>query len=342
MSFIDEAKFFVKAGDGGNGCASFRREKFVPLGGPDGGDGGDGGSVIIEASRRLFSLIDFKYRSHFLAERGTNGQSKRKHGRGGKNFILTVPVGSLISDAETGELLAELVEDGDRFLAAKGGKGGPGNTHFATAHNRAPRFAGKGRPGEERWLKIELKLLADVGLIGLPNAGKSTLLSKLSAATPKIAPYPFTTLDPQLGVLEFAGGERCIIADIPGLIEGAHQGAGLGHKFLRHVERTRMLVHVLDASGLEGDPLVHYQVLVNELRCYKEQLLSKQRLVLLNKIDLVAEAGELLKLRQGFAEMGIDTMIISALTGEGIEDLKGYLAHSLAEMDRQEKDNSIV
>jgi GTPase len=338
MSFIDEAKFFVKAGDGGNGCTSFRREKFVPLGGPDGGDGGDGGSVYIEASRRLFSLIDFKYRAHFLADRGTNGQGKKKHGRSGKDFVLQVPVGSLISDAETGELLADLTEEGDRFLAAQGGHGGRGNSHFATAHNRAPRFSEKGRPGEERWLRIELKLFADVGLIGLPNAGKSTLLSKLSAATPKIAPYPFTTLEPQLGVLEFADCERCIIADIPGLIEDAHLGAGLGHKFLRHVERTRMLLHVLDASGLEGDPREHYQVLENELRNYKEGLISKQRLVLLNKIDLLADADEITRLQSDFAEKGIATMTISALTGEGLDELREFLATSLAEMNR--KDNS--
>jgi GTPase len=335
MSFIDEAKFFVKAGDGGSGCASFRREKFVPLGGPDGGDGGDGGSVIIEASRRLFSLIDFRYRSHFLAERGTNGKGKKMHGRAGKDHVLQVPVGSLISDAETGELLADLTEEGDRFVAAGGGKGGRGNCHFATAHNRAPRFSEKGRPGEERWLRIELKLFADIGLIGLPNAGKSTLLSKLSAATPKIAPYPFTTLEPQLGVLEFDDNERCIIADIPGLIEDAHLGAGLGHKFLRHVERTRMLLHVLDASGIEGDPRAHYQVLENELRRYQEGLISKQRLVLLNKIDLLVDADELASLRSDFAEKGLATMTISALTGEGLDELKDFLAASLAEMNRK-------
>jgi GTPase len=333
MSFIDEAKFFVKAGDGGNGCVSFRREKFVPLGGPDGGDGGNGGSVYIETSRRLYSLIDFKYRSHFLADRGGGGQGKKKHGRSGKDFVLQVPPGSLVYDAETGELLADLAAEGDRFTAASGGRGGRGNTHFASAHNRAPRFAQKGEPGEERWLRIELKLLADVGLIGLPNAGKSTLLSRLSAATPKIASYPFTTLEPQLGVLEFAAGERCIIADIPGLIEDAHQGAGLGHKFLRHVERTRMLLHVLDASGQEGDPLGQYQVLENELRQYKEELLSKQRLVLLNKIDLLPETAEVEKLRGVLAEKGIETMTISALTGEGVEQLKEFLAHALAERE---------
>lgn len=336
MSFIDEAKFFVKAGDGGNGCVSFRREKFVPRGGPDGGDGGHGGSVFIEAGRRLYSLIDFQYRSHFMADRGTSGQGKKKHGRKGKDFILQVPVGSLIRDAETGELLADLAADGDRLLAARGGRGGRGNSHFSTAYNRAPRFAEKGEPGEERWLRIELKLLADVGLIGLPNAGKSTLLSRLSAATPKIAPYPFTTLEPQLGVLEFDHGERCTIADIPGLIENAHRGAGLGHKFLRHVERTRMLLHVLDASGQEGDPLAQYQILENELRRYKEDLLAKQRLILLNKIDLLPDAGEVNEIRRIFAENGLQTLAVSALTGEGVDRLKILLAGFLAEAGSNE------
>jgi GTPase len=337
MSFIDEAKFFVKAGDGGNGCVSFRREKFVPKGGPDGGDGGNGGSVIIETSPRLYSLIDFKYRSHFLADKGAHGLGKKKHGRNGKDHFMYVPVGSLLYDAETGELLADLTEEGDHFLAARGGDGGRGNCHFASAHNRAPRYAEKGRPGEERWLRIELKLLADVGLIGLPNAGKSTLLSKLSAATPKIASYPFTTLEPQLGILEFADRARCTVADIPGLIEDAHLGAGLGHKFLRHVERTRMLLHVLDASGEEGDPLGQFQTLESELRQFKEELLSKQRLVILNKMDLLPDPEEMEKLTDFFAERGLRTMRISALTGAGLEELRDFLAAALAEMDREER-----
>ena len=336
MSFIDEVKFFVKAGDGGNGCVSFRREKFVPKGGPDGGDGGDGGSVYIEATRRLFSLIDFKYRSHFLAEKGKHGQGKKKHGRKGKDYHLQIPAGSLIRDAESDELLAELTDEGARFLAARGGRGGHGNSHFATAQNRTPRYAEKGKPGEERWLRIELKLLADVGLIGLPNAGKSTLLSKLSAAHPKVAPYPFTTLEPQLGVLQFEEHDPCTIADIPGLIEGAHQGAGLGHKFLRHVERTRVLLHVIDASGLENDPLVQYDLLENELRHYKEELVAKQRLILLNKIDQLEDAASLDRLQTAFAAKGLDTMPISALTGEGLPALKNFLAAVLASLDKEE------
>ncbi|MEJ2033612.1 MAG: GTPase ObgE [Deltaproteobacteria bacterium] len=341
MSFIDEAKFFVKAGDGGNGCVSFRREKFVPKGGPDGGDGGDGGSVVIEATRRLFSLIDFKYRSHFLADRGKHGQGKKKNGRKGEDYRLQVPVGSLVSDAETGDVLADLTCEGDQYLAARGGRGGRGNSHFASARNRTPRHAEKGRPGEERWLRIELKLLADIGLIGLPNAGKSTLLSKLSAATPKVAPYPFTTLEPQLGVVELPDGERCTVADIPGLIENAHQGAGLGHKFLRHVERTRMLLHVLDGSGLESEPRIQYKVLENELRRYKEELIDKQGLILLNKIDLLT-AEQVGALRRVFAGKGFPVIAISALTGEGIAELKEFLAKALAALDKQTGDDAVA
>ncbi len=333
MAFIDEAKFFVKAGDGGNGCISFRREKFVPRGGPDGGDGGDGGDVIIEASRRLHSLIDFKYRSHFLAEKGTHGQGKDKHGRNGKNFILHVPVGSIIKDAETGEILADLLNDQDRFAAAEGGFGGHGNVHFASSRNRAPRIADKGKPGEERWLRIELKLLADVGLIGLPNAGKSTLLSKLSAANPKVASYPFTTLEPQLGVLQFKHYNPCIIADIPGLIEGAHVGAGLGYKFLRHIERTHVLLHVIDASGEEDNPVNDYQTLENELRMYNDELLGRRRLVLLNKIDLVESETRLKELVDIFTGLGLKIIAISALKGAGLEKLKESLVNMLEERE---------
>lgn len=330
MAFIDEAKFFVKAGNGGNGCVSFRREKFVPKGGPDGGDGGDGGSVIIEASNRLSSLLDFRFRSHFIAENGAPGTGKKMHGRKGRDYLLTVPAGSLIKDAETGEVLADLVEDGQRFYAARGGKGGKGNVHYANAQNRAPRIAGKGKPGEEHWFCIELKLLADVGLIGLPNAGKSTLLSKLSAANPKVASYPFTTLEPQLGVLKFEEGTSCIIADIPGLIEGAHLGAGLGHKFLRHIERTTILLHVIDASGEGDQPLNDYQVLENELRQFKEELAGRHKLILLNKIDLLPGPESLLRLQEQFdRDPGLPVLPISALNGEGLEKLKAIIADML-------------
>ena len=332
MAFIDEAKFFVKAGDGGNGCVSFRREKFVPKGGPDGGDGGRGGSVVIQASKKLHSLIDFRYRSHFLSQNWSHGQGKKKHGKKGADFGLQVPVGSIIKDADTGEVFADLVHDKESYIAARGGKGGGGNVHYATARHRAPRIAGKGKPGEEFWLKIELKLLADVGLIGLPNAGKSTLLSKLSAANPKVAAYPFTTLEPQLGVLQFDTMDQCIIADIPGLIEGAHEGLGLGHKFLRHIERTRVLIHVIDGSGVEADPLEQYHVLEKELERYKEELVSRQRLVLLNKIDVFSSGDELGEILDRFKAEGIDPLPISALDGQGLDDLKDRLQSVLEEM----------
>ena len=332
MPFVDEAKFYVKAGDGGNGCLSFRREKFVPKGGPDGGDGGDGGSVIIEASSRLHSLLDFKTRSHFKAKNGAGGKGKKMHGRNGEDFVLYVPCGSLIKDANTNEVLVDLVHDGQRFVAVQGGKGGRGNVHFASAQNRAPRIATKGKPGEERWFKIELKLLADVGLIGLPNAGKSTLLSKLSAANPKVAPYPFTTLEPQLGVLQFEILRPCIIADIPGLIEGAHQGVGLGHKFLRHIERTRVLLHLIDVSE-STEIFSQYHVIVNELMQYNDELTRRRQLVLFNKIDMVDDPEELRNLQESFEQEGIETMAISALTGEGLGRLKKRIAELLAEID---------
>ncbi len=340
MAFVDEAKFFVKAGDGGNGIISFRREKFVPKGGPDGGDGGRGGSVIIEASTRLQSLIDFRYRSHFLAKNGSSGKGKKMHGRKGDDCTLTVPVGSIIKDAETGQVLVDLVKEHDRIVVAKGGKGGAGNVHYASATNRAPRKAGKGQPGEEFWLLIELKLLADVGLIGLPNAGKSTLLSKLSAANPKVADYPFTTLEPQLGVLQFEYVGQCIIADIPGLIEGAHAGAGLGHKFLRHIERTRILLHVIDGSGLEADPLEQFRVLEKELQLYNEELMGRHRLVLLNKIDLFDSDEELQELVDRFALEGVQVLPISAETGAGLDDLKNKL-EDLLDIEQQEKDEEL-
>lgn len=325
MGFIDEAKFLVKAGDGGNGCVSFRREKFVPRGGPNGGDGGRGGSVYLVADERLHSLIDFRYRSHFKAQRGGNGQGSDKHGRSGKDCIVRVPLGSVLKDAESGEILADLTEDGSRFLAAGGGKGGYGNARFATSTNRAPRKATPGGEGEERWLKIELKLIADIGLIGLPNAGKSTLLSKLSAAHPKVAPYPFTTLEPQLGVLQVKRHRPLIIADIPGLVKGAHEGVGLGHTFLRHVERTQVLIHVLDGAGEGKAPLEDLQVLEQELAAFKDELLDRRQLILLNKIDLLNKE-RLEELLELFAGAGLEVLPVSAKTGENIEGLKNTVA----------------
>jgi GTP-binding protein len=331
MAFIDEAKFFVKGGDGGNGCVSFRREKFVPKGGPDGGDGGDGGSVIIEAIRQLHSLIDFQYRSHFMAERGAHGQGKKKHGRNGADLVVKVPTGSVVKDAESGELLADLIEDGQKVIVAKGGKGGRGNTHFASSTNRAPRIAGRGKPGEEAWLRIELKILADVGLVGLPNAGKSTLLSKLSAAHPKIASYPFTTLEPHLGVLQIKNHPPLIIADIPGLIAGAHAGAGLGHKFLKHIERTRVLLQILDGSRPISEVIADQETIEQELRKFNESLLRRRKVIVLNKIDLLADKEHYKKLVTIFTGKKLAVLAISALTGEGIDQLTQYLANTLEE-----------
>jgi GTPase len=326
MAFVDEAKFFVKAGDGGNGCASFRREKYVPKGGPNGGDGGRGGNVIIRARKKLHSLIDFRYRSHFKAERGVNGQGKDMHGKNGKDCIMDVPVGSVIKDSESGQILADLLNDGDFFIAAYGGEGGLGNTHFSSGTNRSPRIATKGKEGEEKWLKIELKLIADVGLVGLPNAGKSTLLSRLSAANPKIADYPFTTLEPQLGVLQVKHHDPCIIADIPGLVLGASKGVGLGHTFLRHIERTTILLHIIDASSESAEE--DFLVLENELNSYKEDLLHRTHFLVLNKIDRVS-AKKLKQLDKHFRLSCCNTVRISGLTGEGIEDLMMLLAETL-------------
>jgi GTP-binding protein len=332
MAFVDYAKFYVKGGDGGNGCVSFRREKFVPKGGPNGGDGGQGGSVWLEVDPALHSLIDFRYRSHFKAERGAGGQGSDKHGRSGRDTIMPVPPGSVISDAETGEVLADLTEPGQRFLAARGGKGGYGNARFATSTNRAPRKATPGQPGEERWLKIELKLIADVGLVGLPNAGKSTLLSRLSRANPKVAPYPFTTIEPQLGVLQVEDHRPIIIADIPGLIEGASKGVGLGDAFLRHIERTGVLVFVLDGSGDEKDALADLAILEKELSAYDPQLLQRRHVYLLNKIDLLSRPERVQRCNL-LREKGIDVLPVSGKSGENIDRLQNRIANLVDPLD---------
>ncbi len=326
MAFVDQAKFYVKAGDGGKGCVSFRREKFVPRGGPDGGDGGRGGSVIIESSTRLQSLIDFRFRSHFKAERGVHGKGKDMHGRKGKDCTMTVPVGSIIKDSETGDVIADLNEDGEQVIIAQGGQGGMGNPHFSSGTNRTPRIATSGKEGEEKWLLIELKLLADIGLVGLPNAGKSTLLSRLSAANPKVAAYPFTTLEPQLGVMHLKYRDSCIIADIPGLIEGAHEGVGLGFTFLKHIERTRIILHVLDASSEQA--LADFEVVANELAAYNDELVERTTLVVLNKAD-IADEEELVLLQQDLKEKGLDSAVISGLNGDGIDELKDRIEDML-------------
>ena len=326
MAFIDEAKFFIKAGDGGNGCVSFRREKYVPKGGPNGGDGGKGGDVIVRAKKGLHSLIDFQFRSHFKAERGEHGQGKDMHGRGGKDCIVDVPIGSVVRSVETGEILADLTLENAIYIAAAGGEGGMGNPHFASGTNRTPRIATNGKAGEELWLRIELKLLADVGLVGLPNAGKSTLLSKLSAAHPKIASYPFTTLEPQLGVMQYKYHEPCIIADIPGLIAGAHAGIGLGHKFLRHIERTSVLLHVLDAADEKAKD--NYEIISKELALYKEDLAHRTQILVLNKKDIVDES-EIDTLTNYFHKYCPIVMWISGETGEGIDNLKEAIVSTL-------------
>lgn len=332
MSFVDEAKFYVKAGDGGNGCISFRREKYVPKGGPNGGDGGRGGSVTIKATDRLQSLIDFKFRSHFKAGRGGHGQGKDKHGAKGTDLIIDVPTGSVIKDAETGEILIDLTADGQQYLAARGGKGGLGNAHFASGANRTPRIATDGRNGQERWLRIELKLIADIGLVGLPNAGKSSLLASLSAANPKIGDYPFTTLEPQLGVLKEKYSRPYIIADIPGLIEGAHRGVGLGDAFLKHIERTSIILHVVDIS--DDNHRNNFQILENELRRYKKGLTDRIKITVLNKTDLV-DPDMAAEFRAEYQSDGVEAITVSALTSDGTDRLRSALIDHMAEIERE-------
>ncbi|GIW19825.1 MAG: GTPase Obg [Chloroflexota bacterium] len=327
--FLDEVTIFVKAGSGGDGAATFRREAFVPRGGPDGGDGGRGGSVYLEVDPGLTTLRDFQYRHHFRAESGGRGERQRRHGKAGQDLVLRVPPGTAVYDAATGALLADLVATGQRVMVARGGRGGLGNVHFATATHQAPRHAQKGEPGEERTLRLELRLIADVGLVGLPNAGKSTLLAALTAARPKIAPYPFTTLEPNLGVLDLGEDDprRPTIADVPGLIEGASSGAGLGHAFLRHVERTRLLVHVVD--GAARDPEWDYGVIRSELEAYDPELLRRPILVAFNKIDLPDAARAWPAFEAAREREGVPVVAISAAVGTGLEELRRRLADLL-------------
>ncbi|MEG2538811.1 MAG: GTPase ObgE, partial [Clostridium sp.] len=297
--FIDIAKIYIKAGDGGHGSSSFRREKYVPLGGPDGGDGGDGGSVIFEVNEGLRTLLDFKYKRKHIAESGINGESQKMYGRAGKDLIIKVPPGTLIKEEETGKIVADLKEHGDRVVAVRGGRGGKGNAKFATATRQAPNFAQPGLPGEELNVVLELKLLADVGLVGFPNVGKSTMLSMVTGAKPKIANYHFTTLTPNLGVVDIKGIESFVLADIPGLIEGAHEGVGLGIDFLRHVERTRLLLHVVDVSGVEGrDPIDDFEKINDELKLYNEKLSRKPQIVVANKTDIAEDEEGFNKLKE--------------------------------------------
>jgi len=316
--FFDEARIHVRAGDGGSGCVSFRREKYVPYGGPNGGNGGGGGGVYLVASAHLTTLIDFKKRSHFRAGRGVHGGGNKRQGAHGDDLEILVPAGTLVRDADSGELLADLVENGQRALVARGGRGGRGNAAFASPTNQAPRVAENGEPAQERWLQLELRLIADVGIIGVPNAGKSTLLAAVSAARPKIAAYPFTTLQPNLGVAE-VDQRALVIADIPGLIDGAHAGAGLGHAFLRHIERTRALIHLLD--GLAADPLADRHQIDQELALFDPHLATKPMVVVLNKMDVPEVRERWPEIRAALAAAGVEAMAISAVTGEGTREL---------------------
>ena len=329
--FYDEAKIYVKAGDGGDGCVAFRREKYVPYGGPAGGDGGRGGGVLLCVDRHLNTLYRFSRKRHFKAERGGHGRGKDQHGAFGAPLRVPVPCGTAVYDADSGDLLGDLTEQGQELAVARGGRGGKGNARFATSTNQAPRIAEHGEPGQERWLRLELKLLADVGLVGVPNAGKSTLLAAVTAARPKIAPYPFTTLQPNLGVVVLDDQTEFVLADIPGLIEGASEGKGLGHEFLRHIERTRVLIHLLD--GLSADPLADFVAINGELAAFGHDLARKPQLVALNKVDLPEVRARWPEVQAALEALGYPAaMAVSALAREGTRELLYRAAQMLAEL----------
>ena len=327
--FYDQAKIYVKGGDGGAGAVAFRREKYVPEGGPSGGDGGRGGNVVFVGDEGLRTLVDFRYRRHYKGDRGAHGQSKNMTGKGGEDIILRVPVGTVVLDDDTKEPMVDITEHDQRVVVAPGGRGGRGNARFMTNTNKAPTVAENGEPGVERWLRLELKLLADVGLVGFPNVGKSTLISKVSAAKPKIADYHFTTLIPNLGVVEMDDGESFVMADIPGLIEGAHSGAGLGHKFLRHTERTRLILHVLDISGSEErDPLEDLRIIEEELRLYSPELALRPVIIVANKMDIPGSEDHLQRLRD-VVDGRNEIFAVSSATGEGLQALLYHIAKVL-------------
>lgn len=321
--FVDEAKIYVKAGDGGNGCLSFRREKYVPKGGPDGGDGGDGGDVYFEAVKDLDTLLDFAGKHHWIAENGKPGEGANKHGADGEDLIIRVPAGTLVYDTDLDLMIKDMDESGLKVCVCRGGKGGKGNKAFATSTNQTPRTTTPGKKGQERNIRLELKLIADVGLVGLPNAGKSTLISRCSAARPKIADYPFTTLEPVLGIVELSDYRRFVMADIPGLIEGAHNGAGLGYEFLRHIERTTVLAHIIDVMPADGsEPAENYRKIRNELGQYSKALVEKPEIIIANKIDLDPDATAVKHLEE---QLGKSIVLISAVTGSGIKELSEVL-----------------
>lgn len=330
MKFVDEAKIYVKAGHGGSGCVSFRREKFVPKGGPDGGDGGKGGDVIFHATESHHTLLDLKYKQHQTAKNGGHGSGNHRTGKSAEDLKIDVPVGTIIKNFETGEVLADLSEPGQTFLAARGGIGGKGNAHFTTSTHQTPRFAQEGMEGEEFTLKLELKLLADVGIIGFPNAGKSTFISRVSAAKPKIADYPFTTLTPHLGVVKYSDSKSFVVADIPGLIPGAHEGLGMGDKFLKHVERTSLLFHIIDISAEPNtNAWSNFSVINQELGNYNPELLEKPQIVALNKIDLPYVRENAKKEVALFKKKGIILHTFSAVTGEGIQEILSKIIKKL-------------
>ena len=338
-SFIDQARISVRGGDGGDGLVAWRREKFVPKGGPAGGDGGDGGSVILEVDEGLSTLLDYRYRHEHRAQSGERGGNKDMHGKRGHDTVLRVPAGTMVYDDADGTLLADLRSHGERLVAARGGRGGRGNIHFATPIDRAPRRCEPGRPGQERVVRLELKLLADVGLVGFPNVGKSSFIARVSAARPKIADYPFTTLVPNLGVVQLSDDRTLVLADVPGLIGGAHAGAGLGHQFLRHLERTRALIHILEVSTVPGrTPLRDYLALRRELELYDASLAARIEIVALNKMDLPVTRKRLPALQRLFARRGIKLLPISAVTGQGLSQVLEAAYGALSKAQQEEKE----
>ena len=336
--FIDKAKIYVKAGDGGNGEVAFHREKYVAFGGPNGGDGGRGGSVIMEVDEGLRTLMDFRYGKHFKAKRGQHGMGSNMHGKNAEDLYLRVPPGTIVRNEETGEVMADLRHHGQKEVIAKGGRGGRGNARFKTPQNNAPKFAEKGEPGQEFTLVLELKLLADVGLLGFPNAGKSTFISRVSQARPKIADYPFTTIHPNLGMVQLEEGESFLMADIPGIIEGAHQGVGLGHEFLRHVERNKLLLHLVDMSGQSGrKPLDDFRIINKEVGLYSQKLAEKKQLVVANKMDMSESKENYAQFEAELAGEGYENFPVSAVTGEGIKPLLYRILTLLKEIPDEEE-----
>lgn len=341
--FIDRAKISIKAGDGGDGMSSFRREKYAPKGGPNGGDGGRGGDIVFLADRNMNTLLDFRYKKKFKAQKGGDGEDTNKFGRHAEAVVVKVPVGTLVFDEETDELIADLVEDGQTAIVGRGGRGGRGNARFANSVNRAPTFAEHGEPGEERNLRMELKLLADVGLVGYPSVGKSSIIATVSAARPDIAAYHFTTLTPVLGIVKIDDQTNFVMADIPGLIEGAHEGKGLGHDFLRHIERTRLIVHVLDVSGMEGrDPMEDYRKINKELAAYNERLASRPQIIAANKMDLPDARSNYPAIEAALKAEGREVFPVSAATGEGLQPLVQRIAEMLATLPKEDITDTTV